>query len=139
MSDEARPVRVLFASDTSGHTAGYHVVARGLRDAGFEVILAGRQLPAESASAALQEGADLVAIRIMDRDPVEHVTAVLEAMRAAGIGDVPLLAGGVIAKRDAEKLEAMGVVGVFRPGSKLSAIIECARGAVRDRAVPRGL
>ncbi len=138
MSDPARPIRVLFASDTSGHTAGYHVVARGFRDAGFEVILAGRQLPAESASAALQEGADLVAIRIMDRDPVEHVTAVLEAMRAAGIGDVPLLAGGIIAKRDAVKLEAMGVVGVFRPGSKLSAIVECVRSAVRDRAVPRG-
>ena len=138
MNDQARPIRILFASDTSGHTAGYHVVARGLRDAGFEVILAGRQLPAESASAALQEGADLVAIRIMDRDPVEHISAVLEAMRAVGIGDVPLLAGGIIAKRDAEKLQAMGVVGVFRPGSKLSAFVECARSAVRDRAVAPG-
>jgi methylmalonyl-CoA mutase C-terminal domain/subunit len=138
MTDEARPFRILFASDTSGHTAGYHVVARGFRDAGFEVILTGRQLPAESASAALQEGADLVAVRIMDRDPVEHVAAVLEAMRAAGIGDVPLLAGGIIAKRDAEKLEEMGVVGVFRPGAKLSAIVECARSAVLGRALPRG-
>jgi methylmalonyl-CoA mutase cobalamin-binding domain/chain len=137
MSDEARPIRILFASDTSGHTAGYHVVARGFRDAGFEVILAGRQLPAESASAALQEGADLVAIRIMDRDPVEHVTAVLEAMRAVGIGDVPLLAGGIIARHDAETLQAIGVAGVFRPGAKLSAIVECARNAVLGRAFPR--
>jgi methylmalonyl-CoA mutase C-terminal domain/subunit len=135
MNEDSRPIRVLFASDTSGHTAGYHVVARGLRDAGFEVILTGRQLPSESASAALQEGADVVAIRIMDRDPVEHVSAILEAMRATGIGDVPLLAGGIIAKRDAEKLLAMGVAGVFRPGSKLSAIVECARNAVRGRAV----
>jgi methylmalonyl-CoA mutase C-terminal domain/subunit len=135
MNEDSRPIRVLFASDTSGHTAGYHVVARGLRDAGFEVILTGRQLPSESASAALQEGADVVAVRIMDRDPVEHVSAVLEAMRAAGIGDVPLLAGGIIAKRDAEMLLAMGVAGVFRPGSKLSAIVECARNAVRGRAV----
>ena len=133
MSDEARPIRILFACDTSGHTAGYHVVARGFRDAGFEVILTGRQLPRESASAALQEAADLVAIRVMDRDPVEHVAAVLEAMRAAGIGDVPLLAGGIIAKRDAEKLREMGVAGVFRPGSKLSAIVDCVRSAVRDR------
>ncbi|MET0152858.1 MAG: cobalamin-dependent protein [Candidatus Binatia bacterium] len=137
MNEDARPIRVLFACDTSGHTAGYHVVARGLRDAGFEVILAGRQLPSESASAALQEGADVIAIRIMDRDPVEHVTAILEAMRAAGIGEVPLLAGGIIAKRDAEKLVAMGVAGVFRPGSKLSAIVECARNAVRGRTVPQ--
>jgi methylmalonyl-CoA mutase C-terminal domain/subunit len=133
MNEDSRPIRVLFASDTSGHTAGYHVVARGLRDAGFEVILTGRQLPNESASAALQEGADVVAIRIMDRDPVEHVGAILEAMRAAGIGDVPLLAGGIIAKRDADKLRSMGVAGVFRPGSKLSAIVECARNAVRGR------
>ncbi len=136
MNEGARPIRVLFASDTSGHTAGYHVVARGFRDAGFEVILAGRQLPSESASAALQEGADVVAIRIMDRDPVEHVTAILGALRAAGIGEVPVLAGGIIAKRDAEKLREMGVAGVFRPGSKLSAIVECARNAVRGRAQP---
>ena len=132
------PYRVLIAKPgLDGHDRGAKVVARALRDAGFEVILAGRQLPSESASAALQEGADVIAIRIMDRDPVEHVTAILEAMRAAGIGEVPLLAGGIIAKRDAEKLVAMGVAGVFRPGSKLSAIVECARNAVRGRTVPQ--
>ena len=135
MTGETRPIRILFACDTSGHTAGYHVVARGFRDAGFEVILTGRQLPSESASAALQEAADLVAVRIMDRDPLEHVTAILDAMRGAGIGDVPLLVGGIIAKRDAEKLRAMGVAGVFGPGSKLSAIVECARSAVGERTV----
>ena len=135
MTGETRPIRILFACDTSGHTAGYHVVARGFRDAGFEVILTGRQLPSESASAALQEAADLVAVRIMDRDPLEHVTAIRDALRAAGIGDVPLLVGGIIAKRDAEKLRAMGVAGVFGPGSKLSTIVECARSAVGERTV----
>lgn len=134
--DQTRPIRIVFACDTSGHTAGYHVVARGFRDAGFEVVLAGRQLPSESASVAVQEAADLVAIRIMDRDPVEHVTAILEEMRAAGIGDVPLLVGGIIAKRDADKLLEMGVAGVFRPGAKLSAIVDCVRTAVRAARHP---
>ena len=125
--DESKALRVFFAADTSGHTIGYYVVARGLRDAGFEVILTGRQLPNESASSALQEGADLVAVRIMDRDPLEYVGALLEEMRRSGIGDVPILVGGIIGKRDADKLREMGVAGVFRPGSKLSAIVDCAR------------
>jgi methylmalonyl-CoA mutase, C-terminal domain len=125
--DETKKIRVVFSSDTSGHTIGYYVVARGLRDAGFEVILTGRQLPNESASAALQEGADLVAIRIMDRDPLEYVGALLEAMRGSGIGDVPVLVGGIVGKRDADKLREMGVADVFRPGAKLSAIVDCVR------------
>jgi methylmalonyl-CoA mutase, C-terminal domain len=120
--DETRPVRILFTCDTSGHTAGYHVVARAMRDAGFEVVLTGRQLPAEAA--------DLVAVRIMDRDPIEHVGAIQGALRAAGIGEVPILVGGIVGKKDADRLKEMGVVGVFRPGSKLSAIVECVRGAV---------
>jgi methylmalonyl-CoA mutase C-terminal domain/subunit len=125
--DETRKIRVVFASDTSGHTVGYHVVARAFRDAGFEVILTGRQLPSESARTAVQEGADLVAIRIMDRDPLEYVGALLEEMRRSGVGDVPVLVGGIVGKRDADKLREMGVAGVFRPGSKLSAIVDCAR------------
>jgi methylmalonyl-CoA mutase, C-terminal domain len=128
--DETRPVRILFTCDTSGHTAGYHVVARAMRDAGFEVVLTGRQLPAETANAAVQEAADLVAVRIMDRDPIEHVGAIQGALRAAGIGEVPILVGGIVGKKDADRLKEMGVVGVFRPGSKLSAIVECVRGAV---------
>jgi methylmalonyl-CoA mutase cobalamin-binding domain/chain len=128
--DEGRAIRVVFAADTSGHTIGYHVVARGLRDAGFEVILTGRQLPKETAAAALQEGADLVAIRVMDRDPIEHVTALLAALRESGIPDVPVLVGGIIGRRDADRLREMGVAGVFRPGAKLADIVDCARKAV---------
>jgi methylmalonyl-CoA mutase cobalamin-binding domain/chain len=129
-----RAVRILFASDTSGHTVGYHVVARGFRDAGFEVIVAGRLLPDEAVKAATEEGADLLAIRIMDRDPLEYVTALYERMRAIGAEAMPVLVGGIVAKRDAEKLREMGVVGVFRPGSKLADIVAC----VRTVATPGG-
>ena len=122
-------LRIVFASDTSGHTMGYHVVARGLRDAGFEVIMTGRQLPAEAAATALQEDADLVAYRIMDRDPLESVTALFSAMQAEGIADKPVLIGGIIGPGDAAKLRELGVAGVFGPGSKLEDIVACARGA----------
>jgi methylmalonyl-CoA mutase cobalamin-binding domain/chain len=128
--DDPRALRIFFASDTSGHTIGYHVVARGLRDAGFEVILAGRLLPDEAVKAAAEEGADVLAIRIMDRDPLEYVTALVERMRSSGIGDTPVLVGGIIGKRDAEKLAAMGVAGVFRPGSKIADIVARVRSAV---------
>jgi methylmalonyl-CoA mutase C-terminal domain/subunit len=131
-AEEERTIRVVFAADTSGHTIGYYVVARGLRDAGFEVILTGRQLPNETAATAVQEGADLVAVRIMDRDPLEYVRSLLEAMRRSGVGEVPVLVGGIIGKRDAEALRQMGVAGVFRPGAKLSAIVECARTAAES-------
>ena len=135
--NETKPIRVLFASDTSGHTIGYHVVARGMRDAGMDVILTGRLLPNEAASTAVQEDVDLLAIRIMDRDPIEYVEAMLSSLRESGEEPMPILVGGIIAKRDAEKLREMGIVGVFRPGAKLSDIVSCARSAVETRQTSR--
>ena len=129
--------RIIFASDTPGHTAGYHVVARAFRDAGFEVILSGPQLPEATAAAALQEDAGLIAYRIMDRDPVELVEALFAAMRTQGIESMPVRAGGIIGKRDAARLREMGVAGVFGPGSKLSAIVECAQTAMSDSVQAR--
>jgi methylmalonyl-CoA mutase, C-terminal domain len=128
--DDTKAVRIFFASDTSGHTIGYHVVARGFRDAGFEVILAGRLLPEEAVKAAAEEGADVLAIRIMDRDPLEYVTALVERMRQVGVADMPVIVGGIVGKRDADKLRDMGVAGVFRPGAKLADIVSCVRQAV---------
>jgi methylmalonyl-CoA mutase cobalamin-binding subunit len=62
------PRKVLFASDTSGHTAGYQTVLAGLRDGGFEVVSIGHAEPEHVAETALQEGVDAVAYRVMDRD-----------------------------------------------------------------------
>ena len=108
---------------------GYHVVARGLRDGGFEVVMTGRQQPAELATSALDEDADLVAYRIMDRDPLAVVNSLLAALRERGIDDKPVLVGGIIGPKDAEGLKELGVVGVFGPGSKLADIVACARKA----------
>ncbi|MEA2624023.1 MAG: methylmalonyl-CoA mutase, C-terminal domain [Candidatus Binatota bacterium] len=126
--------RVLLASDTRGHTAGYYVVAQALRDAGFEVIVTGQQLPREIAAATAQEDADLIALRIMDRDPVEVVTGLIAEMQAIGLDGVPLLVGGIVHRKDAARLRELGVAGVFGPGSKLSDITDCARRATAEES-----
>ena len=125
-----RRVRVVFATDTPGHTAGYHVVARALRDAGIEVMLTGPQSPEATVTSAIEEDADLIAYRIMDRDPVAVVQALLAAKQEQDVVDIPVLIGGIIGKRDAALLRDAGVAGVFGPGSKLTAIVQSARDAV---------
>ena len=128
--DPRRPRRILFVSDTSGHSMGYHVVARALRDAGFEVIMIGRQLPDDAVAAASQEDVDLIALRTMDRDPVVVGKALLDARHRAGLDDRPVLMGGIINRKEAAALREAGVAGVFGPGSKLEDIVACARSSL---------
>jgi methylmalonyl-CoA mutase C-terminal domain/subunit len=118
-----RPHKIVFATDTPGHTAGYYVVARGLREAGFEVVTTGAQMPTDAAEAALQEDAEILAIRVMDKDPTTIGEAVLRELQLADIAQLPVLMGGIISRKDAEKLKAIGIAGVFPPGSKLSDIV----------------
>ncbi len=111
--------RFLLGSDTPGHTAGYHVVARGLHDAGVEVISLGHAEPAEVADAALQEDVDFVGYRITDRDPIALVSALRSAMKERGISHIPIVVGGVVLKDAIPALVELGVVGVFGPGSRI--------------------
>jgi|TARA_B100000315_G_scaffold223378_1_gene228127 methylmalonyl-CoA mutase cobalamin-binding domain/chain len=111
--------RFLLGSDTPGHTAGYQVVARGLQDAGIEVISLGHAEPAEVADAALQEDVDFVGYRITDRDPIALVTALRSAMKERGISHIPIVVGGVVLKDAVPALEKLGVLGVFGPGSRI--------------------
>ncbi len=122
MGNEGR--KIVFAADTGGHTFGYQTVARGLRDAGFEVVMTGNSRPKQAVEVALQEDADLIAYRIMDRDPVALVRTLSEAMTEAGLDGVPILLGGIINKQDLGTLEAFGVRAIFTPGSKLTDITE---------------
>ena len=77
---EQERLRFLLACDTSGHTAGYYVVAQGLRDAGMEVITLGHSEPAGVADAALQEDVDFIGYRISDRDAVTLISSLMTAM-----------------------------------------------------------
>ncbi len=133
-AERSTPHRILFASDTSGHSIGYHVVARAFREAGFEVIMVGRQLPDDAVRAAVDEDADLIAFRTMDRDPIAVGTALLAAMRAEHVADRPLLMGGIINQPDVDALHQAGVSGVFGPGSRLEDIVHRAREAIARAA-----
>lgn len=131
-----RPIRVLIAKPgLDGHDRGAKVVARALRDAGFEVIYTGlHQTPEMIASAALQEDVDAVGLSIMSGAHNTLFPAVVEALRAKGADDIVIFGGGIIPDDDIPKLEAAGIKGVFTPGTSLGSIVEWVKANVTPRA-----
>jgi methylmalonyl-CoA mutase C-terminal domain/subunit len=119
-------IRILVAKPgLDGHDRGAKVVARALRDAGFEVVYTGlHQTPEMIANAAVQEDVDAVGLSIMSGAHNTLFPAVIEALRARGAGDVPVFGGGIIPDADAERLRAAGVREVFTPGTSLDTIVE---------------
>ncbi|MGZ5970732.1 MAG: cobalamin B12-binding domain-containing protein, partial [Polyangiales bacterium] len=104
-------LRILVAKPgLDGHDRGAKVVARALRDAGFEVIYTGlHQTPEMIASAAVQEDVDAVGLSIMSGAHNTLFPAVLAALRARGAADVAVFGGGIVPDEDMPKLEAAGV------------------------------
>ena len=127
-------VRFLLVTDTPGHTAGFYVIARGLRDAGIEVIAGGYMEPAAAAETAVQEDADFIGYRVMDKDPLALVKALRQKLAEAGAADIPILLGGIIPRNLKTSLAELGVVGTFGPGSRLADIVECVRQHYKPRA-----
>jgi len=127
-----RKIRVLVAKPgLDGHDRGAKVVARALRDAGFEVIYTGiRQTPAMIAEAALQEDVDVVGLSILSGAHMTLCPKVVDLLRAQGQDDVTVLVGGIIPDEDVAKLQAAGVQCVFGPGTSTQDIVEFIRGAV---------
>ena len=130
MQQEAtKKIRVLVAKPgLDGHDRGAKVVARALRDAGFEVIYTGiRRTPAEIAETALQEDVDVVGLSILSGAHLELTPLVVEELKKRGLEpnkDILLIMGGIIPKEDIEKLKQLGVARVFGPGTPLHEIIE---------------
>lgn len=120
----AKPIRVLIAKPgLDGHDRGAKVVARGLRDAGFEVIYTGlHQTPEMVVNAALQEDVDVVGLSILSGAHVPLVTEIQRLMRAKGLL-TPIFVGGIIPPDDAKQLKDQGVAAVFGPGSPLAQIV----------------
>jgi methylmalonyl-CoA mutase, C-terminal domain len=131
----SKRVRILVAKPgLDGHDRGAKVVARALRDAGFEVVYTGlHQTPEMIATAALQEGVDAVGLSIMSGAHNTLFPAVVEAMRAKGLGDVLVFGGGIIPDSDVKTLQEKGVSGIFTPGTTLETIIDW----VRTNVVPK--
>ena len=130
-------VRILVAKPgLDGHDRGAKIVARALRDAGFEVIYTGlHQTPMMIANAAVQEDVDAIGLSIMSGAHLTLFPAVLEALRSVGAGDVRVFGGGIIPKEDAALLEAQGVAKVFFPGARIDDIVDWVRANVRPRAI----
>jgi len=135
MSDRQR-LRILVAKPgLDGHDRGAKVVARALRDAGFEVVYTGlHQTPEMIASAAVQEDVDAVGLSIMSGAHNTLFPAVIEALRERGATDILVFGGGIVPDDDLPRLEAAGVKKVFKPGTTLAEIVTWVDENVRPKA-----
>jgi methylmalonyl-CoA mutase C-terminal domain/subunit len=129
-------IRVVIAKPgLDGHDRGAKVIARALRDAGMEVIYTGlRQTPEQIVAAALQEDADVIGLSILSGAHMHICPRIMELLREKGLEDVLVVIGGIIPDVDVPQLEAMGVRGVFLPGTPMQQIVEFIRGNARTRA-----
>ena len=134
MSD--RKIRILIAKPgLDGHDRGAKIVARALRDAGFEVIYTGlHQTPEMIVSAAIQEDVDCVGLSIMSGAHMTLMPAIIELLRAKGAADVAVFGGGIIPEDDIPKLAAQGVRAIFTPGTPLQTMIDWVHAEVHPRA-----
>jgi methylmalonyl-CoA mutase C-terminal domain/subunit len=132
------PLRVLIAKPgLDGHDRGAKVIARALRDAGFEVIYTGiRQTPEMIAEAALQEDVDAIGLSILSGAHLTLFPRILDELRARGLDDVVVWAGGIIPEADVPALQEMGIRAIFGPGSPTSETIEFLRGIEQERLSP---
>jgi methylmalonyl-CoA mutase C-terminal domain/subunit len=130
-----RRYRVVIAKPgLDGHDRGAKVIARALRDAGFEVIYTGLfQTPVQVAETALQEDADAVGLSLLSGAHMTLIPKIVEELHARGLDDVLVFAGGIIPDDDIPVLKEGGIAAVFTPGSPLSAITEWLESALDSR------
>ncbi len=125
-----RKIRVLIAKPgLDGHDRGAKVIARALRDAGMEVIYTGlRQTPEMVAEAALQEDVDAVGLSILSGAHNTLLPRIVELLKAKGLDDVLVFAGGIIPDEDVASLKEAGIAAVFGPGTNTDSVVEFIRG-----------
>lgn len=130
-----RHYRVVVAKPgLDGHDRGVKVIARALRDAGFEVIYTGLfQSPEQVAEAAVQEDADAVGLSVLSGAHLTLFPRVVDELAARGLDDVLVFGGGIIPDADVAELKARGVAGVFTPGAPLDEITTWLERALDER------
>ncbi len=128
-------LRILVAKPgLDGHDRGAKIIARALRDGGFEVIYTGlHQTPEMIAEAAVQEDVDAVGLSILSGAHMTLFPEVIRLLKERGAGDVAVFGGGIIPDEDAEKLRTMGVKEVFTPGTSTEDIVKWVGEKVRPR------
>ena len=122
-------IRVIIAKPgLDGHDRGAKVIARALRDEGMEVIYTGlRQTPEQIVEAALQEDAGVIGLSILSGAHNHVCPRVMELLREKGLDDVLVVLGGIIPDADLSGLRAIGIEGVFQPGTPMRAIVSFIR------------
>ena len=130
-----RPIKVLIAKPgLDGHDRGAKVLARGLRDEGFEVVYTGiRQTPEMIVSAAVQEDVDVVGLSILSGAHLTLLPRITGLLREQGMSDVLVTAGGIIPDEDVPVLQEAGVAAVFGPGTSIGEVADYLRSNVRPR------
>ena len=133
MTERTAPIRVLSAKPgLDGHDRGAKVLARGLRDEGFEVIYTGIRRTTEAIiAAAIEEDVDVVGCSILSGAHATLLPKVVAGLREAGAADVLVVAGGIIPEEDRVGLEAAGISAIFGPGSTIAEIATYLRANVR--------
>jgi methylmalonyl-CoA mutase, C-terminal domain len=128
-----RPIKVLIAKPgLDGHDRGAKVLARGLRDEGFEVIYTGlRQTPEMIVNAALQEDVDVVGLSILSGAHMTLLPKIARGLRDNGLDDVLVTAGGIIPDDDVPALQEAGISRIFGPGTTIGQVAEYFRANAR--------
>jgi len=136
MALSGRPLRILVAKPgLDGHDRGAKIIARALRDAGFEVIYTGlHQTPEMIAEAAVQEDVDGVGLSILSGAHLTLFPEVIAELRRRGGADVVVFGGGIVPDADVPALTAAGVARIFTPGATTQEIVDWVRQNVRPRA-----
>jgi len=117
-----------------GHDRGAKIIARALRDAGFEVIYTGlHQTPEMIAETAVQEDVDAIGLSILSGAHMTLYPAVLDRLREKGIDDVVVFGGGIVPPEDIPELKRRGVQALFTPGATTQEIVTWVRANVRPR------
>src|ERR1700694_5210663 len=131
----AKRLRIIVAKPGLGdHARGAKIIARALRDAGFEVIYTGlHQTPEMIAEATVQEDADAVGLSVLSGAHMTLFPEVLRLLKEKGADDIAIFGGGIIPEEDAAKLKQMGVREIFTPGASTEDIVTWGPENVRPR------
>jgi methylmalonyl-CoA mutase C-terminal domain/subunit len=130
-------VRILIAKPgLDGHDRGAKIVARALRDAGYEIIYTGlHQTPEMIAAAAVQEDVDAIGLSILSGAHNVLLPRLMDLLHQQGVADIKVFAGGIIPDEDIPGLQTAGIAAIFTPGSSLEQIVTW----VREHVKPRGV
>ena len=128
-----RKLRVLVAKPgLDGHDRGVKVVARGYRDAGFEVVYTGlHQTPEQIVNAAIQEDVDLVGLSCLSGAHMYLFTEIVKQLREKGADDITVIGGGIIPEEDIPRLKESGIKEIFLPGTPLEEVIRWTKEKVK--------